>query len=209
MSTQQVYEVKKIVAHRLKNGQYTYRVRWTGYTEADDTWEPEEHLDGAERKLNTYWKGRREVQRANWFVKKYAQNAQAILGELDRIADKLEEKKSFTEQMELFRARKIYEFAIAKVTPAAPIGVQLREVARVQTGIRTQPTSPAEEQQEETPIPSPETEQVPEEPLFFEQDWTTYWEEFAEDPRITNAITGLPMEFIEEDDSQFVSFDLF
>ena len=147
MQAQQVYEVKKIVAHRLlRNGNYEYRVNWKGYTEEDDTWEPEEHLDGAERKLNTYWKGRREVQRANWFVKKYAQNTQAILGELDRIADKLEEKKSFTEQMELFRARKIYEFAIAKVTPAAPIGVQL------------QPQVPATSP-EETPVPSPETEQ--------------------------------------------------
>ena len=146
MQAQQVYEVKRIVAHRLRNGQYTYRVHWAGYSKDEDTWEPEEHLDGAEGKLKSYWRKRGEVQRANWFVHKYGNNAEVLLEQLDRVESKIEATENFSKRMEFCRARKCYEQAIAKVTPAAPIGVQL------------QPQVPATSP-EETPVPSPETEQ--------------------------------------------------
>ena len=40
----QTYVIKKIVGHRTRNGQRQYKVRWRGYTEADDTWEPRNSL---------------------------------------------------------------------------------------------------------------------------------------------------------------------
>lgn len=47
-----VYDVEKILAERLvKNGDRTveeWLIRWKGYTEADDTWEPIENLAGLE-----------------------------------------------------------------------------------------------------------------------------------------------------------------
>eukprot|EP01052_Picozoa_sp_SAG31_P044736 SAG31_NODE_7907_length_1568_cov_1.371001_2_plen_168_part_01 len=43
------YEVDQIVAKRGRGARTQYRVRWEGYSEADDTWEPLAHLhsDGA------------------------------------------------------------------------------------------------------------------------------------------------------------------
>ena len=34
------YEVDEIVAHRVRNGVRQWRVRWKGYDESHDTWEP-------------------------------------------------------------------------------------------------------------------------------------------------------------------------
>ncbi|KAK9898835.1 hypothetical protein P389DRAFT_208906 [Cystobasidium minutum MCA 4210] len=45
------FEVRKIVGHKMDEEEtdrvrYLYRVRWVGYTSADDTWEPRESLEG-------------------------------------------------------------------------------------------------------------------------------------------------------------------
>ena len=45
MSDEENYEVEDIVNHRHKKGKVEYLIRWKGYTEKDDTWEPEENLD--------------------------------------------------------------------------------------------------------------------------------------------------------------------
>ena len=34
------YVVEKILDHRINNGRHEWKVRWRGYGEEDDTWEP-------------------------------------------------------------------------------------------------------------------------------------------------------------------------
>ena len=41
---QQSYEVEKIVAHKIIKGNIFYLVKWVGWDDADNTWEPEENL---------------------------------------------------------------------------------------------------------------------------------------------------------------------
>jgi hypothetical protein len=54
-SNDKFYDVEAIVAHKKVNGQYLYNVRWKGYTENDDTWEP--HQNFVDPKfINEYWK---------------------------------------------------------------------------------------------------------------------------------------------------------
>lgn len=41
----QIWEVEKIVEHKkLKNGKYKYLVKWVGYNDSDNTWEPQNNL---------------------------------------------------------------------------------------------------------------------------------------------------------------------
>lgn len=40
----QEFVIDKIVAHKSGNGPHYFRVRWYGYRQEDDTWEPMEHL---------------------------------------------------------------------------------------------------------------------------------------------------------------------
>ncbi|XP_048191369.1 chromobox protein homolog 3-like [Perognathus longimembris pacificus] len=39
------FEVEKIVDQRVLDGQVQYLLKWKGYSDADNTWEPEEHLN--------------------------------------------------------------------------------------------------------------------------------------------------------------------
>lgn len=41
-----VYQVEKIVGQAMINGIIHYRVKWQGFSSAEDTWEPVENLEG-------------------------------------------------------------------------------------------------------------------------------------------------------------------
>ena len=47
-SDEEGYPVEKLVGHRKgKGGRLEFLVRWEGYGEADDSWEPRSNLEGS------------------------------------------------------------------------------------------------------------------------------------------------------------------
>jgi hypothetical protein len=51
---QEEYEVESVLAHKDGKGGRRYLVRWKGYSPADDTWEPSQHLEHAADKVKDY-----------------------------------------------------------------------------------------------------------------------------------------------------------
>jgi hypothetical protein len=57
------YEVEKILEHRMRKGQKEYFVKWKGWPESYNQWEPEEHLEGAPEVLREYHASATELRR--------------------------------------------------------------------------------------------------------------------------------------------------
>ena len=51
---QEEWEVEKILDLRQRHGKNEYLIRWKGYTQGDNTWEPEDNLQNAGEKLQEY-----------------------------------------------------------------------------------------------------------------------------------------------------------
>ena len=48
------FEVERIVNHRKILGNTELLIKWKGYPESENTWEPEAHLDNCQRMLHDY-----------------------------------------------------------------------------------------------------------------------------------------------------------
>ena len=51
---QEEWEVEKILNLQQRHGRNKYLVRWKGYTQGDNTWEPEDNLQNAGKNLQEY-----------------------------------------------------------------------------------------------------------------------------------------------------------
>lgn len=56
-----VYEVEQILDHKGRPGNFQYLIKWKGYSDAHNTWEPQGNLN-ADRILETYWHQRKQAQ---------------------------------------------------------------------------------------------------------------------------------------------------
>ena len=50
------YEVEEVLDSRLKKGKLEYLVKWSGYTEDHNTWEPELNLTNSKEAINDFHK---------------------------------------------------------------------------------------------------------------------------------------------------------
>ena len=50
------YEVEEVLDSRLKRGKLEYLVKWSGYTDDHNTWEPESNLENSKESINDFHK---------------------------------------------------------------------------------------------------------------------------------------------------------
>ena len=50
------YEVKQVLDSQLKRGKLKYLVKWSGYTDDHNTWEPESNLINSSEAINDFHK---------------------------------------------------------------------------------------------------------------------------------------------------------
>lgn len=59
-TTDDIYEVERILDDRKKDGKVLFKVRWEGYGSEEDSWEPNENLLTCQELVNRYWVEKRE-----------------------------------------------------------------------------------------------------------------------------------------------------
>jgi hypothetical protein len=59
------FEVETIIAHRDADNGREYIVKWKGYPDSDDTWEPDTNLQNCQQLLQKYKKETRHYQESN------------------------------------------------------------------------------------------------------------------------------------------------
>ena len=57
------YEVEGVLNSRLKRGKLEYLVKWSGYTDDYNTWEPESNLDNSKEVINDFHKSNPSTSR--------------------------------------------------------------------------------------------------------------------------------------------------
>ena len=57
------YLVERIIGHRRKRGQDEYHVRWLGYSQEHDTWEPKDNLLQVPQLIDDFWTSKRRTKR--------------------------------------------------------------------------------------------------------------------------------------------------
>ena len=62
------YEVEKIVNKRIKSdGRVQYLIKWKGFSDKDNTWEPQEYLKDCEEKINEFQKVSKKLQKSFYY----------------------------------------------------------------------------------------------------------------------------------------------
>lgn len=55
LMTEKEFEVEKILDHRWENNEYQYLTKWRGYSDSENSWEPQGNFSGTQA-ITQYWR---------------------------------------------------------------------------------------------------------------------------------------------------------